>query len=192
MNEQAPQRNQEPGNQIRPRIWVGSLADYNAGQLHGEWLDAAVDDTALHEAVQRIIAASPQPDAEEWAIFDFDGFGGYRVNEYDPIEEVAAIARGIAQHGAAFGPWAEIHDGNADMLAAFEDNFLGTYASAADWVREVVSELGIEDLLDKAVPETFRSYVSIDYESFADDERLSGTIHIESTPDGGVWIFRVI
>lgn len=25
---------------LHPRIWVGSLLDYNAGILHGDWIDA--------------------------------------------------------------------------------------------------------------------------------------------------------
>jgi hypothetical protein len=58
-----------------PRIWVGSLADYNNGLLHGEWIDAAVPDEQLAAAVQRMLAASEEPGAEEYGIFEFDKFG---------------------------------------------------------------------------------------------------------------------
>jgi antirestriction protein len=192
MNEHEPQHNREPSHKLRPRVWVASLADYNAGRLHGEWLDAAVDTTTLNDEVRRILASSTEPDAEEWAIFDYDDFGGYQVNEYDHLEDVAAVARGIAEHGAAFAAWAEIHDGNPDLLAEFEANFLGTYASAAEWAREVISDIGLESIIESAVPDSFRGYVSVDYASFADDERLGGAIYIEPTPSGDVWIFRVV
>lgn len=79
MNEKQPQPNpgEQPGHetsherqeQRNPRVWIGSLADYNNGTLHGDWVDVAVDDEELI-AAQRILATSELPDAEEYAIFD--------------------------------------------------------------------------------------------------------------------------
>lgn len=39
----------EPLNTDCPKVWIGSLADYNAGILTGDWVDAAVDDQTLIE-----------------------------------------------------------------------------------------------------------------------------------------------
>ncbi|MCF8785263.1 antirestriction protein ArdA [Rhodococcus ruber] len=187
-----PRHEDEPDRQLQPRIWVGSLADYNAGRLHGDWIDAAVDPSTLQAAVERILASSVEPDADEWGIFDYDEFGDYQVGEYDPLDQVAAVARGIAEHGSAFATWAEIHDGNPDMLAQFDDCFLGTYDSVSVWAREVLDGSGIEETLDREVPADLRAYVQFDYDEFAHSLQLSGDIHVENAPDGKVWLFRVI
>lgn len=178
--------------QLHPRIWVGSLADYNAGRLLGDWLDAAADPSDLRAAVDRILAGSHESDAEEWGIFDYDDFGDYQVGEYDSLDQVANVARGIAEHGPAFATWVEIHDGNPDMLAQFDDCFIGTYDSPADWAREVLEGSGIEETLDREVPADLRAYIQFDYDGFARDLQLSGDVHIENAPDGKVWLFRVI
>lgn len=182
----------EPPRRLQPRIWVASLADYNAGRLHGDWLDAAVDSADLLSAVARILATSREPDAEEWGIFDYDGFGGYQVGEYESLDDLAAIARGIEHHGAAFATWAEIHDGDPDMLTQFDECFLGTYDSAADWAREVLDNSDVERILDDQIPTDLRGYVQVDYDSFAEDQRLSGSVQFEHAPDGQFWVFRVI
>ena len=49
-----------------------------------------------------MLAASPEPGAEEWAIHDYEGFGEMRLSEWESFERVSAIAAGIAEHGAAF------------------------------------------------------------------------------------------
>lgn len=95
----------ESTRKLQPRIWIGSLADYNAGRLHGDWCDAAVDPSDLRAAVDRILAGSDEPDAEEWGIFDYDDFGDLHVGEYDTLEQVSAVACGIVAHGPAFATW---------------------------------------------------------------------------------------
>jgi len=191
MNEQHPHKpERESQNDLHPRIWVGSLADYNAGRLHGTWLDAAVDTDELVDGVQRMLASSQEPNAEEWGIFDFDEFGTYRVNEYDDLAQVARVARGIRDHGPAFAAWAELHDGDDAMLDGFEDAFLGAYDTAVDWAREVLEDGALEAELDRAIPDSLRAYVSIDYAAFVHDCQIGGDIDVEANPDGGVWIFR--
>ena len=191
MNEQHPREpERESQNDLHPRIWVGSLADYNAGRLHGTWLDAAVDTDQLVDGEQRMLASSQEPGAEEWAIFDFDEFGAYRVDEYADLTQVARVARGIKEHGGAFAAWAQLHDGEPDMLDNFEDAFLGTYDTAVDWAREVLDDSTLEAELDRAVPDSLRAYISVDSTAFVHDCQIGGDIDVEANPDGGVWIFR--
>lgn len=186
--ETHPEREQPP--RLSPRIWVGSLADYNAGRLHGDWLDAAVEDDELLAGVHRILASSHEPGAEEHGIFDFDEFGTYRVGEYDRLEQVAAVARGIAEHGRAFAAWADFHDGEPGMLAMFEDSYLGAWDTVEAWAEEMLDDLGLDAELDRIVPDSLRNYVYIDYAGFARDAELGGDIWTETNSDGGVWIFR--
>lgn len=184
---QNPEREQQPI--LRPRIWVGSLADYNARRLHGEWLDAAVSDDELQAGVQNILASSHEPGAEEYGIFDYDEFGAFRVGEYEQLDVVARVARGIAEHGPAFATYAQLHDADPAMLASFEDSYVGEYESAADWAREVLG--GLEAELDLTCPEYLRGYVSVDYAGFARDAALSGRMHFEEGPTGRIYVFAI-
>ncbi len=197
MSEKQPSEPERPDERAEeladsPRIWVGSLADYNNGRLHGEWLHAAVPDVDLHAAVQRILAASEELGAEEYGIFDYENFGQYKVHEYDRLEQVARVARGIAQHGPAFAAWAELHDADPTMLDQFEDAYLGEYESPEEWAREVLHEGGLDEAIDRTVAEPLRAYVNVDYVGWARDAHLAGDIHIESKDDGGVWIYAVM
>ena len=59
------------------RIYVAGLAAYNAGHLHGVWIDATLELDDIQGQVDAMLAASPVEDAEEYAIHDFEGFDGY-------------------------------------------------------------------------------------------------------------------
>src|SRR5205085_7828465 len=82
-----------------PRIYVASLSDYNAGRLHGAWIDATQDPAQIHENIAAMLAAGREPPAEEWAIHDYDNFGPVHLSEYEDIAAVSRIGRGIAEHG---------------------------------------------------------------------------------------------
>jgi hypothetical protein len=55
-----------------PRLYFACLAAYNAGHLHGVWVDfySGITPEEVEEAITAMIKASPVPDAEEWAIHD--------------------------------------------------------------------------------------------------------------------------
>lgn len=188
INEQA-QVERDGNRALRPRVWIGCLAAYNNGILHGEWLDAAVANKELASAAQRILAASPEPAAEEYAIFDSDEFGSFRVGEYERLETVARVARGIKEHGHAFSVWAELHDADPEMLDHFEDAFLGEYDSPSAWAHEVLLDNWLRDALDTVVPEPLRPYIHIDCAGWARDAELSGDVDIEPAPGGGIYVF---
>ncbi len=80
----------------QPRIYVASLSDYNAGRLVGGWLEADDDLEVLTGTVEALLADSPNPGAEEWAIHDYDGFAGLRLDEHEPLATVQRLARGAA------------------------------------------------------------------------------------------------
>ncbi|RAN32203.1 antirestriction protein ArdA, partial [Hyphomonas pacifica] len=56
-----------PPPEDRPRIYVACLAAYNNGCLHGRWIGATTPDEIM-EKVRAMLADSPLPGAEEWAI----------------------------------------------------------------------------------------------------------------------------
>ena len=61
-------------SELTPRIYVACLAAYNNGQLHGAWIDADQSADAIHEEIRAMLASSPTPGAEEWAIHDYERF----------------------------------------------------------------------------------------------------------------------
>jgi antirestriction protein len=198
MNEQLPthqedvltdQRNHEMDRGIHPRVYVASLSDYNAGRLHGVWLDADVEAESLAAGVQAMLSASPEPGAEEFAIHDYESFGPLRLDEFDSLEKVARIARGIDEHGMAFAHWADlVGTSDADALDRFEDAYRGHYESLQDYAGLLIEDVGLQDEIDKAVPDYLGPYVQVDIEGFGRDLELSGDI-TTSAGDGGIYVF---
>ncbi len=175
-----------------PRIWVGSLSDYNNGQLYGAWIDAAREPQAIEADIQAMLAGSPwtartgEP-AEEWGVLDFDNFGACRIDQHETLDWISAVARGIAQHGLAFAAWADVVEEPA-LLAGFDEAYLGHYDSLHTYVEQLINDLGYDELLDRVVPTSLRPYVKIDIAATAQD--LGTDLHALPATEGGVWIFR--
>lgn len=173
-----------------PRVYVASLADYNAGRLHGEWiiLDGDADD--LHQRVQAMLGRSPEPIAEEWAIHDYEGFGPLALHEYESLDALAALAEGIREHGAAFAHWAALAGPDTeDLLKRFADAYLGHWETVEAFAENLFDDFGYQDLLDQAIPEQLQAYVTLDAAAFARDLQLGGDI-TTSEGDGGVYVFN--
>jgi antirestriction protein len=172
-----------------PRIYVASLSDYNAGMLHGEWVDANQEPDELQAAIDDMLTRSPTPAAEEFAVHDYEGFGAYAVGEYDSLDWLSRIARGVAEHGLAFAAWAQEFGRDDEQLARFDDAFLGDWESLTAYADELLTDLGFDEAVKHAVPEWLQPYVSLDIEGFARDLELSGDLHAVEH-DGGVWLFE--
>jgi antirestriction protein len=177
-----------------PQIWVGSLADYNNGDLHGEWLDAARDPDEIHADIQAILARGPAASrgetAEEWGIFDYDGFGSLRIGEYESIEDVARLAAGIAEHGSAFAAWAEAIGPDHATGEDFTEAYCGHFDSAADYAEQLVDDIEGDNVLEKAVPEWLQPYIEIDFEALGNDLELGGDIFTAPAEDGGIYVYN--
>lgn len=181
---------------LRPRIYVASLTDYNAGILHGTWIHADIDPEVLHEAVQEMLAGSPTTAhygdvAEEVAIHDFEGFGPVHLHEHEALEHVTVLARGIARHGEAFAAWWSHQDDPASSDhadspdARFQEAYVGAYETTTDYGQQLLDDYGVTDLSDlSGIPEPFRAYVSIDVDGFLRDLQIGGDIYTVETGDG--------
>src|SRR5690242_9229769 len=82
-----------------PRIYVADLAAYNAGRLHGAWIDADQDPDEIRAEIQKMLEASPEPGAEEYAIHDYEGFGSIRFSEFEDLDRISEMAKLIDEHG---------------------------------------------------------------------------------------------
>jgi antirestriction protein len=181
--------NEEERARPEPRIYVASLSDYHAGRLHGTWIDAAQEPDEIATEVGAMLASSPTPEAEEYAIHDFEGFGPARLEEYETLESVSALARGIAEHGSAFAHYAAtMGSRSAEDLANFDEAYLGHFTNIEEYAENLVDDLGYDDLIERALPGHLHPYVHFDTEGFARDLELSGDVST-SDGDGGIYVF---
>ncbi len=167
-----------------PRIYVACLAAYNNGLLHGEWIDADQSADELHEAVARMLAASPQPGAEEWAIHDYEGFGSLRLGEYESLERVATIAEGIAEHGDAFSAWLSYDESqDATDMQSFEDAYRGEWDSLRAYAEDYAESTGMYDAAEKSGSQ----YVVVDIDMLTRD--LDIELYSVRSDRGTVYVF---
>lgn len=159
-----------------PQIWVGSLADYNAGRLHGAWLNAAQDVEELRADIDQMLAAAPSPGAEEWGIFDFEGFSPLRLSEYEDLDLVSTLANGISEYGPVFAYWAEHVECDRDRLGHFEDAHLGTYPSRTEYVEQLLRDAGVDPVAAMHLEPWVEPYVFVDALALARDLEMSGEI----------------
>jgi antirestriction protein len=172
-----------------PRIYVASLADYNAGRLHGVWINANQEVEAIDQAIQEMLRQSIDPGAEEWAIHDYEGFGPLRLEEFEWLDYISRVASGIVEHGLAYAAWAVSVGVDRGSLDLFEDCYIGHWNSVEHYARESLKDLGFLDENDQHLPPYLRNYVHFDFKGFARDLTLGGDVVAIDSPEGGVWLF---
>jgi len=165
-----------------PRIYVACLAAYNAGHLHGQWIDADQSADDIREAISEMLSRSPARGAEEWAIHDHDEFQGISIKEFESIDTVAALAALLTEHQsaavAAYNHFADLEEAKS----ALAENYCGAWSSLKEWAEDYFEDSG--ELA--SVPEGLRRY--IDFERCADDLEMGGDIFSEEV-DGEVHVF---
>jgi antirestriction protein len=164
----------EPTDTTKPRIYVACLAAYNEGYLHGAWIDADQDAWAIQDEINTMLRASPIPDAEEWAIHDYEGFEGLHLSEYAGIESVTHLAAFVAEHGRLGAELVTYYGSLDEARDAMADHYAGEYASLADFAQDITEET-------TAIPETLRHY--IDYDRMARDMAISDVVAIHTAHD---------
>jgi len=159
-----------------PRIYVACLAAYNNGYLHGAWIDADQAEEDIFFDINEVLKTSPIADAEEWAIHDYEGFEGARIEEYTSVATVVRLAAIISEHGRLGGKVLAHFGGDLDeAAAALEDRYLGQFDSLADYAQDITEQA-------TAIPDTLRYY--IDWKAMARDWEMSGDVFtVETAPD---------
>lgn len=166
----------EARTESTPRIYVASLADYNAGRLHGRWIDADQPVEAIREQIAKMLAESKEPIAEEWAIHDYENFAGLSVAEYEDLGYVAEVAFLIGEHGAVFAGLVDHFGGGAsgleDAKRWMEEGYRGAFDSLTDYAEELIEDCYGDAL--KGLPDFLRYH--IDWEGIAHDMELNGDV----------------
>lgn len=150
------------------RIYVACLASYNAGILHGTWIDATQGAEHLQDETSSMLAASRINRAEEWAIHDHEGFPNGLVQEYSCFERVAELGSFLEDHPKLGAVLLSYYGGHLpDAKEALTERYQGQFESLADFAQDVTE--GTTD-----IPESLQYY--IDYAKLADDMTLSGDV----------------
>lgn len=154
-------------NELTPKIYVACLAAYNNGTLHGCWIDAAQEVEEMREDIHRMLAASPEPSAEEYAIHDYENFAGLKLSEWEGLEGVRAYALFLQEHGELGARLLEHFGNDLQEAERAQENYAGCYASLADFAEELTQETS-------EVPQHLARY--IDYEAMGRDMEMSGDL----------------
>ena len=163
-----------------PRIYVACLAGYNHGHLHGRWIDAT-DAEEIRAAVTAMLAASPIPDAEEWAIHDYEGFEGARISEYAGFDSVAELAGFIEEHGTLGAKFYDHFGGDLEQARAQFDDHAGEYKSLDEFAAQLHEDTGTE------IPDALQYY--IDWDALGRDMELNGDVFTIETGFERIQIF---
>ena len=135
-----------------------------------------------------MLARSPvSEDAEEIAIHDHEGFVGYPLGEYERLDFVVRLAKGIAEHGQAFAAYADWNRQGDPDLEGFSEAYEGTYPTREAWAEEVATEVFEWPRHLATIPEPLRSHVRFDYADFA--LTLAQHRHVVEG-DEGVYVFN--
>lgn len=158
------------------RIYVADLGAYNAGFLHGTWIDASEDLHAMQEAINAMLAESPEPNVTrakyhcahcERTYYATQGFSSPLPDSYE-CDECGADLPMQGQPFPSAEEWAiHDHEGLGD---------LGEYAGLHEVARRVqVAELAddrgipVAVLLEFASERMAGNWDSDDLESEIDD-----------------------
>lgn len=173
---------EKPGA-TRPAIYVASLSDYNAGRLHGTWIPADQDPEELQAATEAMLAESPEPGAEEWAIHDQDNFSGLRIGECTSFATVSHLACGLRTYGPAFAAYANWREDDVSY-SGFEQSYAGHWERTEDYVADAINADALEQRLALVLPGWLTSYVGLDLTGLARDLELAGDLHLVPDNDG--------
>ena len=163
------------------KIYLTNLGKYNEGELIGEWVDLPTTDDELEEAKTRI-GISDEPDEngnyyEEYFITDYENDYGYKVDEYESLDDLNEIAEQLEdldeeQRDAVHAYTECMYDDIDKAVEAVTNGDYRVYYDCndmADVAYEVVQECGYLDQM----PENLRNY--FDYEAFGRDLDIEGT-----------------
>lgn len=185
MNNEDTTAASAPAATNKPRIYVASLSDYNAGKLLGRWIDADQDAAAIHAKIGAMLAESREYPAEEWAIHDYEGFGEWRPREYESIDTVATVAALIAEHGEIFAALLSHFGGDLDDARRWiEDGPRGCWRSLREFAEEFIGDMFAHEI--NRLPEFIQH--AIDYDQIGRDMEMGGDIFTIEL-DGMIHVF---
>ena len=129
-------------------IYIACLASYNGGILQGAWVDLELcqDEEDIQEGIDWVLATSPEPGAEEWAMHDSCGLPGYLSRtEWPGLGELVAWVDGLSavidqDEREAYRLECEDQGQTIDE-DAFSGAYCGCYSSGEEYAQELAEEI---------------------------------------------------
>jgi len=165
---------------LAPSIYVACLASYNNGILHGDLIDATQEPDDIMADVQTVLKESPMPNAEEWAIHDYNDFAGLSLSEYESFEKVHELAAFLQEHGKLGRLLLENFDDTEEADKAITESYCGEYTCIGNFAEELTEST-------TQIPNNLVYY--IDYRRMGRDMELSGDIFTVITAHDEVHVF---
>ena len=170
-------------------IYIACLASYNGGILQGAWIDLeeCQDTEDIQAGIGWVLATSPEPGAEEWAVHDSSGLPSYLSGtEWPGLDELVAWADGLSavidqDDREAYRLECE-NQGQTLDGDSFREAYCGCYSSGQDFAYDLAEEQG-------SVPDLGWPLTCIDWEAAWRDLTFDG-YREEPCSSGGVHIFR--
>lgn len=165
-----------------PRVYVGTYAKYNSGNLFGKWLD--LDDYSDKDSFLEACRELHKDESDPELMFqDHESVPAGMVSESHISDDL--------------WEWLALDDDDKELLAVYRehvrddadisearDAFIGNgYSTEADWAAQYLEETGGLE----GVPKHLENY--IDFESYARDARLGGDVCFVRH-DGDLWVFN--
>jgi len=164
-----------------PQIYVACLSSYTSGILYGAWIDATQLVEDIWVEIKQLLANSPMPGAEEFAVHDFQGFGSLHIDEYEGLKQIHEKATFVVEHGYLGAELAAYYGGDLeDASDALENHYMGEHESELDYAIHLFDECYLHD-----IPESVQYYV--DYDKFCHDIFINDYFSIDI--DGKTHVF---
>jgi antirestriction protein len=178
---------------------VACLSAYNAGHLHGLWIDATQEPEDIEDDIKWMLSWSPVADdeaCEEWAIHDYEDFESLSIGENEDIEYISKLAQILdnADDTEAMAAWldyAKDLTNNPDIEALaeeFSEYYCGHWDSERDFALksdEVEAGYNWSEFEEKFQFWSFH----IDWDSVARDLFIDGYDSVKASPHG-IYVFR--
>ncbi len=158
------------------QLLTACLSAYNNGMLHGDWITCDKTSDELQDAIKEMLARSPvsaTEACEEWAIHDDEGFGCYKVSEWENLEVLAEIGTLFTD---SHNPELILGLMDWNLLSIeeareyYENCYIGEFNNVADFAENHLDSMGELYL----IPEHIRYH--IDFMSYGRDMEISGQI----------------
>ena len=148
------------------QIYIGDLAAYNNGILHGVWVNALDGIEVIQEEINNMLSASPAPGAEEYEVQDLSGFPSFCYSDYTSIDflvEVAEFLDSCDFKDSLINKVVEYCGGDLENAKnMIEENYSGSFDREVDFAYDLVDQMYSESELGPMA-----NY--IDYDAFAHD-----------------------
>jgi antirestriction protein len=163
-----------------PKIYVACLSSYTSGISYGAWIDATQLAKDIWAQIKQLLANSPMPGAEEFAVHDFQGFGSLHIDEYEGLKQIHEKATFVVEHGQLGAELAAYYGNLEEAEEALENHYMGAHESDLDYAIHLFDECYLHN-----IPESIQYYV--DYDKFCRDIFIDDYFSIDI--DGKTHVF---